>query len=117
MVEPNYGFIDDFRDLVLLLNTGKRAKLLNDYYSVCESDNNLIIAEMIGFDDDNCPIFKYGRRFIYHIGKEMSKPSMFRNTSKTNITPNRYKSWTLIDNKEQKLYKRNNNIDKLCQHS
>ena len=106
--------MNDYHYLVLKLRPEQRAKLLHDFYSVCECNNNLIIAEMIGYDDDDdCPIFKCGRRFLYHIGKEMSKPLMLRNTSETNITPNRYKTWTLIDNKEQKLHKRDNNIDKL----
>ncbi len=109
--------MNDYHYLVLKLRPEQRAKLLHDFYSVCECDNNLIIAEMVGFDVDDCPIFKCGRRFIYHIGKEMSKPSIFRDTTKTNIAPNRYVTWTLIDNKEQKLHKRDNNIDKLCQHS
>jgi len=110
--------MNDYHYLVLKLRPEQRAKLLHDFYSVCECNNNLIIAEMIGYDDDDdCPIFKCGRRFLYHIGKEMSKPLMLRNTSETNITPNRYKTWSLIDNKEQKLHKRDNNIDKLCQHS
>ena len=38
--------MNDYHYLVLKLRPEQRAKLLHDFYSVCECDNNLIIAEM-----------------------------------------------------------------------